>query len=219
MSDYTIARQHMVECQIRTNKVNDPAIVEALTKVPRENFVPESMRSIAYVDEDIAIDRDRYLMEPMVLARLLQEMSPEASEIALVVGGATGYSAAVLADICTTVVVLESDPALARKANDALVALGIDNAVVVEGPLTDGCPAQGPFGVILFDGAVDEVPAVYFDQLGENGRAAAVISDGGGGVGRATLFLKEAGRIWHRTVFDAAIHLLPGFRKPASFTF
>ena len=218
MTDFAAARQHMVDSQIRPNKVNDPAIVAALGRLPRETFVPERLQGVAYIDEDIDLGGGRYLMEPMVLARLLQEAAPTAADIGLVAGAAGGYSAAVLAAICSTVVALEPDPVLAADANAALTSLGIDNATVVQGPLTDGCPSQGPYGVILFDGAVDEVPAAYFAQLEEGGRLAAVIAPAGG-IGHATLFTKADGRIGRRALFDAAIHHLPGFLKTPDFVF
>jgi protein-L-isoaspartate(D-aspartate) O-methyltransferase len=218
MSDFAAARQHMVDSQIRPNKVNDPAIVAALGSLPRETFVPERLRGVAYIDEDIDLGGGRYLMEPMVLARLLQEAAPSVADIGLVAGAGSGYSAAVLASICSTVVALEPDPALAGEANAALTALGIDNAAVVQGPLSEGCPSQAPFGVILFDGAVDEVPAAYFEQLEEGGRLAAVLAPDGG-IGRATLFTKADGRIGRRALFDAAIHHLPGLLRTPDFVF
>jgi len=218
MADYAAARQHMIDCQIRPNKVTDPAVVAALGSLPREDFVPERLQGVAYIDEDIDLGGGRYLMEPMVLARLFQEAAPSAVDVALVVGAASGYSAAALAAICSTVVALESDPDLAAGANAALTALGIDNAVVVQGPLTEGYPSQGPYGVILFDGAVDEVPAAYFDQLEDGGRLAVVLAPAGR-VGRAVLYTKADGRISERPLFDAAIHRLPGFNESSDFVF
>ena len=94
--DYATARQNMVESQIRPNKVTDPELIDALRSLPRELFVPKAMRGIAYVDEDIAVAPDRYLMEPMVLARLLQEAAVAATDMVLDVGCCTGYSTAVL---------------------------------------------------------------------------------------------------------------------------
>jgi len=219
MSTFAAARQHMVESQIRPNRVKIPAIVSALSRVPREDFLPEHLQAVAYVDEDIPLGRGRYLMEPMVLGRLLQEARPEPTDIGLVVGAATGYSAAVLADICATVVALESDPELVAQAKRIFAMQDIDNAAVVEAPLQEGCRGQSPFGLILFDGAVDEVPPTFFDQLDEGGRLAVVLAAPGGGMGRATLYLKSEGRVGHRTVFDAAIHRLPGFERKAGFVF
>src|SRR5262249_10377274 len=134
--DYAAARRNMVESQLRPNKVTDAAVLDAMATLPRERFAPEAMRSVAYVDEDIPVGRGRFLMEPMVLARLLQLASVSPGDAALVVGAATGYTAAVLARLAGRVIVLESDPQLAAHARDTLASLGIGNVVIVEGPLT-----------------------------------------------------------------------------------
>ena len=114
--DFAKARRNMVESQLRTNKVVDPAIVGAMGTVPREKFVPDGMAAIAYVDEDLPLGNGRFLMEPMVLGRMLQEAQPNADDAALLIGCGSGYSAAVLASLCSAVFALESDSAVAGKA-------------------------------------------------------------------------------------------------------
>ena len=142
MVDYAAARMNMVDSQIRTNKVTNAELIAAFESVPREAFVPERLAGVAYVDEDIALSNGRYLMEPMVLARLLQEARPGPADVVLDVGCGTGYATAILAKLAATVVALESDHDLAVKATKLLGDLGIDNAIVVEGPLPAGWPAQ-----------------------------------------------------------------------------
>jgi len=208
---------NMVKSQIRTNRVTDLRVVEALSEVPRERFVPKRLRGIAYIDEDLEIAAGRYLMEPMVLARLLNELSIEGDELALVIGAGSGYSTAVLAYLCGTVVGVESDAEMAATASETLASLGIDNAAVVEGPLAEGYAKQGPYDIVLFDGAVSEVPDTIERQLAEGGRMAAVVRSDG--VGRATLFMRTAGVVSGRPVFDAATPLLPGFEKQPGFVF
>jgi len=217
MHDYDVARMNMVKSQIRTNRVTDLRVVEALSEVPRERFVPKRLRGIAYIDEDLEIAAGRYLMEPMVLARLLNELSIEGDELALVIGAGSGYSTAVLAYLCGTVVGVESDAEMAATASETLASLGIDNAAVVEGPLAGGYAKQGPYDIVLFDGAVSEVPDTIERQLAEGGRMAAVVRSDG--VGRATLFMRTAGVVSGRPVFDAATPLLPGFEKQPGFVF
>ncbi len=217
MHDYALARANMIKSQIRTNRVTDPRVVEALTEVPRERFVPKRLRDIAYVDEDLEFAPGRYLMEPMVLARLLNELSIEGDELALVIGAGSGYSTAALAHLCGTVVGIESDAEMAATASEILAGLGIDNAAIVEGPLADGYVKQAPYDIILFDGAVSEVPEKIERQLAEGGRMAAVVRSDG--VGRATLFIRTAGVVSGRPVFDAATPMLPGFEKQPGFVF
>ena len=138
--DYATARQHMVDGQVRTNRVTDDRLIEAIRTLPRELFVPERARARAYLDDDVEIAPGRYLMEPMVTARLIQAAEAKPDDMALVVGGGTGYAAALLARLAHTVVALESEPALAQRASAVFGELAIDNAVVFEAPLNAGCP-------------------------------------------------------------------------------
>ncbi|MEM8588046.1 MAG: protein-L-isoaspartate O-methyltransferase [Pseudomonadota bacterium] len=218
MSDFAQARSNMVESQIRTNKVTDQRILDAFLDVPREQFVPKSSRGIAYVDEDISVGGGRYLMEPMVLARLIQALNVRSSDLVLDVACATGYSSAILARLANTVVALEEDSDLASSATAALAELDVDNAVVVEGRLVDGYPSQGPYQAILINGSVAEVPAAFAEQLTEGGRLAAVLSDDGR-MGNAVLMTKLGGHLAPRVLFDAAIPTAPGFERAASFVF
>jgi len=216
--DFAKARRNMVESQLRTNRVVDPAIVAAMAEVPREKFVPEGLAAIAYVDEDLPLGNGRFLMEPMVLGRMLQEAQPNADDAVLLIGAGSGYPAAVLAKLCSAVFALESDPAVAAKASHLLSGLGADNVVVVEGPLARGWSAEAPYNVILFNGAVGEVPQAIVDQLGEGGRIVAVVAPDQG-PGRATLIGRRGGVVYHRTLFDANTPVLPDFIKSAGFVF
>ena len=218
MVDFATARRNMVENQVRTNKVTDPVLIAAMAETPRELFVPRGLRGVAYVDEDIAVAPGRYLMEPMVVARLLQLAEVQPTDIALDIGCATGYSTALLARLCDTVVGVESDHDLAARATAVLADLGVDNAAVVEGRLTEGYPKQAPYDVILFSGAVSEVPGSIARQLAEGGRIVAVI-DRGTGVGRGTVFTLKGGVLSGREVFDAATPLLPEFEPQPGFVF
>lgn len=215
--DYAAARRNMVESQLRPNKVTDPALLDALAGVPRELFVPDPLRGVAYVDEDIPLGRGRFLMEPMILGRLLELAAVRPSDVALVVGAGVGYSAAVLARIAGRVVALESDHELAQRAAHALQGLGVANVALVESPLVDGAARLAPFDVILLDGAVDRVPPAIIDQLAEGGRLVAVIR--AAGIGRATLMTRQAGILASRVAFDAAVPRLPGFEPAAAFVF
>ena len=215
---YEIARANMVDNQIKTNRVTDLRLIEALERLPRERFVPEAKRGIAYVDEDIDLGGGRWLMEPMVLARLLQAADVQPDEMVLVIGCATGYAAAVLAHLAATVVALESDDALAAAADAVVADLEIDNLVVVRGTLTAGYAKQAPYDVILIDGAVAEIPPEICDQLSDGGRLVTV-RRAAGGVGRATLLERHGAHGSSRSLFDAAVHFLPGFAPAPGFVF
>ena len=215
--DFAAARQNMVDCQILPNRVDDQRIVDALLKIPREKFVPDNLTGIAYVDEIVPLGGQRYVMEAMVVARLLQTAALNAEDVALSIGCGTGYATAVLAQIVDTVVAVEPDKGLAQKANENLLAIGLDNVAVVEGKLEDGNIDQGPYNVIFFDGAVQTVPDAICDQLAEGGRLVAIVS--GERVGTAYLYSRFGGVISKRKVFDAGTPLLPGFGKQKAFVF
>ncbi|MHA1114454.1 MAG: protein-L-isoaspartate O-methyltransferase family protein, partial [Alphaproteobacteria bacterium] len=169
------------------------------------------------LDEDIPFGAGRYLMEPMVLARLLQALDIRAGDVALVIGAGAGYAAAVLARLADTVVAVESDAGLAARSSELLAELAIDNVAVVEGPLAEGYAKQAPFDVILFNGAVARVPDAIAAQLAERGRLAAVVDESGSG--RAVLLSRIGGTISRRDVFDAAIARLPGMAAEPAFVF
>lgn len=218
MPNYAIQRRHMVDSQLRTNKVTDPALLEAMGAVPRERFVTAAQRGIAYIDVDLAIGNGRALLEPMVFARLLQSAGIGPRDVVLDIGCATGYSTAVVARLAKTVIGLESEAALAGEASAALAELGVVNAMVMSGPLEKGWPRQAPYDAIIVEGAVDELPEDLLAQLGEGGRLVAVIRDSDG-VGRATMVARRAGILSRRALFDAASAPLAGFRRRPTFVF
>ena len=218
MSDYAAARFHMVECQIRPNKVTDHRLVDALMDVPREVFVPQALRGVAYVDGDIAVGRGRYLMEPMVFARMLQEAGVDEAAKVLDVGCASGYSTAVLARMAGSVVGLESDAALAATAKEALAQAGAGNATVVNAPLGEGYAAGAPYDVIIVEGAVAEIPQALCDQLAEGGRMVATVL-GDRGLGEVRLYQRYGRAVSSRVLFEAQPHLLPGLEPKPKFEF
>ena len=218
MPDYTTARLNMVENQIRPNRVTDERVLAAIAEVPRERFVPKRLHGNAYVDEDIALGDGRYLMEPVVFARLLQAAAIGPGDVVLDIGCGTGYSAAVLGKLAGTVVALESDAVLAKEAIEALTELDVDNAAVVEGPLDAGYPRQAPYDVIVFDGSVDAVPDAITSQLVEGGRLVAVVNVAPT-VGNIEVFHRLYGGLSRRKLFDAAVPVLPGFAAEHGFVF
>lgn len=219
MIDFNAARKTMVDCQLRTNAIVDEPVLNAMGAIPREAFLPELLRPVAYVDEDIELGDGRYLIEPLVLARLLQmaEISPR--DAALVVGCGSGYAAAVVGRLASSVVTVESDPERAAKAATLLGELGSDNVAVVGGELRAGCPDQAPYDVIVFSGAVAAVPAAISDQLDDGGRLVAVVDAECKGLGRAVLVTRHGETISQRDVYDASTPVLPGCAQEEGFVF
>jgi|SRR5579871_1909798 len=216
--DYQTARTNMVESQVRTNKVTDRAVIDALLAVPRERFVPASMRGIAYVDEDLPLGQGRHLMEPMVLGRLLQVAAPQPTDRLLDVACGTGYSCALAARLVAHVVGIEPVAAHARRARELVAELGVGNVEIVEAPLADGAPDRGPFDVILLSGAVTEIPSALKSQLADRGRLLAVVKRAVG-LGQATLTIRLGDSYSSRVLFDAATPLLPEFEPKETFVF
>jgi protein-L-isoaspartate(D-aspartate) O-methyltransferase len=212
------ARFNMVEGQIRTNRVSDAKLLSVLSDMPRQLFVPPALASVAYVDKSLKIAPGRYLLEPLVLGRLIQEAVVEPEDKALVVGAGAGYSAAVLARLAASVVALESDPALATAARRNLEGVGATNAVVEEGALTEGLEAGGPYDIILIDGMIASLPERISAQLAERGRLVTICSQEGR-CGAGMLYRKLGGGISGRVLFDAATPFLPGFAPEPAFAF
>ena len=216
-ADFSELRTKMVDGQVRTTDVTDPAILEAMLAIPREAFVDEGRRPLAYIDEDIEIAPGRYLMEPSPFAKLVQLAEIRPGETVLDVGAGTGYSSAVLSRLAGRVVALESDAALADRARAALAALAIDNVTVVTGPLGAGHAEAAPYDVILLEGAVEVLPDALFAALRDGGRLVAV--EGRGNAGVARLYLKSGGTVTGRRAFNAAVKPLPGFERTPAFVF
>ncbi len=217
MPDYTTLRQNMVDSQVRANDVTDSRVIAAMQQIPREMFVPGAKRSVAYADTAVEVVSGRYLLQPRTFAKLLQLAAVGPNDVVLDVGCATGYSTAVIAQLARAVIGLEQDADLVRIASETIPETGCKNASVVQGALVDGFRQKAPYEVIFINGAVEKVPETLLSQLAEGGRLVAIIRSGA--VGCAHLYLREHGRVGHRTAFDAPAPLLAGFRQAVGFVF
>ncbi|WP_313200008.1 protein-L-isoaspartate O-methyltransferase [Rhizobium sp.] len=217
MIDFEAARIKMVEHQIRTTDVTSHSVLRAFLSVPREAFVSEKAKPLAYLDADIELSPGRYLMEASPLAKLLQAAEITKNDRVLDVGAGTGYVAALLSHLAGSVTALESDGALCELASANLNALGCPNVTVVTGDLTKGCAAAAPYDLIFVNGSVEEVPAALLEQLAEGGRLVAVI--GYGNAAQAKILLKEHGSISESSRFNLSVKPLPGFAKVKEFVF
>ncbi|WP_205925782.1 protein-L-isoaspartate O-methyltransferase [Rhizobium sp. P38BS-XIX] len=217
MMDFEAARVKMVENQIRTTDVTSHSVLNAFFAVPRENFVPEKSKLLAYIDCDIEVAPGRFLMEASPLAKLLQLGAITKDDKVLDVGCGTGYVSAVLSLVAGQVVALESNDELAAQAKTNLAALGYNNVTVIGGDLEKGHASNAPYDVIFLNGSIEQLPQVLLDQLGEDGRLITVI--GYGHAARATVFIRERGAFSENVFFNASIKPLPGFVKSKEFVF
>lgn len=186
---FEAARRAMIDSQLRPQGVTDPAVLSAMAAVPREEFVPQSVRPLAYGDRPLDLGGGQALMPPAALARLLAELQPRPGERALVVGAGNGYAPAVLQAM-----------GLAVDTADGLAGLG-----------------QGRYDIVLVDGAVEEVPDAIAERLSPDGRLGAAIADNG--VSRLAIGLMAGGSLGLRRFADVHVPLLPGFARPRVFTF
>jgi protein-L-isoaspartate(D-aspartate) O-methyltransferase len=213
--DFAKARQNMLDGQLRPNKVTDAALLGAMGEVPREAFLPPAQRALAYADEDVPAAPGRWLLEPMVFARLVQAAEVGEGTRVLVVAAGVGYGAAVLARMGARVVALEAPGDLAES-----LAARVSGATVAAGPVTEGWAAAAPYDVILIEGAVEHVPDALTGQLAEGGRLLAVLASGRRGVlGRAVRRLKVSGTVTEVPLFDAGTPPLAEFRRAPAFVF
>jgi protein-L-isoaspartate(D-aspartate) O-methyltransferase len=218
-SPFEIARKMMVDCQIRPSKVTDQNVLEAFLNVPREAFVSKHQQSVAYIDEDLPLSNGRNLMEPMVLARLVQALEIRAGDNVLVVGAASGYGSAIIAQLAGSVIAIETRAQTVEKAQEILVAHGIDNAVVVKSRLVDGYAGEGPYDQILVEGGVGSMPESLLQQLAPKGRLASVYRPHDAPIGVASLWTRSGKNFTRKSLFDASVPNLDEFNKKPDFTF
>lgn len=215
--DFAQARMAMVDSQVRTNDVTDPALVGAFRAIPRENFVPEAARAAAYADFEPEAAPGRRLLSPRDLAKLLQALGPRNGEKALELAGATGYGAAIVAHCVRSVVTLDPSPDLSFAARAALDKSGLANVTAVCTEAKAGWPDSAPYDVIFLNGAAEIVPEPWLAQLAEGGRLGVIVR--GGRAGEARIYLKSGGKCAYRVAFDAAPPVAPGLHRPKTFAF
>jgi protein-L-isoaspartate(D-aspartate) O-methyltransferase len=203
-------RRAMVASQLRTNAVNDPRVVAAMGLVARERFLPEAQAGLAYLDIATPIGKERALPAPVVLGRLLTEARVRSGERALVIGAATGYSAAVLLELGLHVTALEDDASFAANRLPSM-------AIWVSGPLAAGWADGAPYDLVLVDGAIEQVPAAIVDQIADGGRLAGGLIDNG--VTRLMIGRKAGGAFGVVRFADAEVPILPGFAIAREFSF
>ena len=221
MTDFATARQKMVDGQVRPSDVTDIRIIEAMLEVPREAFVPESRRALAYLDLDLDVSEGggakRCLIKAAVLAKMLQAADIGETDNVLVVGCATGYPAAVTAKLAARVRATESDAALAAKAAEILARLGYGNITVNTGDAADGEQTGAPYDVIVLAGATETIPDRLYSQLKEGGRLVGIFAMSR--PARAVLVTHSQADFGERPLFDATAPVLPGLERTAAFVF
>jgi protein-L-isoaspartate(D-aspartate) O-methyltransferase len=221
MSGFSTARQKMVDGQVRPSDVTDIRIIDAMLAVPREVFVPENQRALAYLDVDLDVSEGgsakRFLIKPVVIAKMIQAAEIKDTDDVLIVGCASGYLAALVANLAHRVTATECEPSLAVKASDALAELGLRNVRVKAAAVADGDSVDGPYDVIILNGATEIVPETLYGQLKEGGRLVGVFAMTQ--PQRAMIVTRSHHDFGNRALFDAAVPVLPGLERPQAFVF
>jgi len=221
MSGFSSARQKMVDGQVRTNDVTDLRIIDAMVELPREVFVPEDKQALAYLDRDLDVSSGgtkRFLIKPMLTAKLLQAALIAQTDNVLIVGCATGYAAALAAKLAGKVTATESDPELVRTGTEILNRLGLGGHVTLRvAEAATGAPADAPFDVIMLNGATGIIPEQLYGQLKEGGRLVGVSAMSR--PSRAMLVTHSHHDFGNRALFDAAAPVLPGLEQRPAFVF
>lgn len=214
-ADFDTMRQAMVSSQLRTAAVSDPRVIAAMARVPREAYLRDDLRAVAYRDTAIPLGGGRALNTPMATGRLLTEAYLRREDRVLLIGAATGYGAAILAELVAHVVAVESDPRLADLARTRLT--GMSRAELVEGPLAKGHGGGAPYDVLMIDGAVAYVPDALVAQVAPGGRVVAGLAERG--LTRLAAGRRTAGGFALVSFADAECVVLPGFDRPEPFRF
>jgi protein-L-isoaspartate(D-aspartate) O-methyltransferase len=221
MSVFSTARQKMVDSQVRPSDVTDLRIINAMLAVPREVFVPESQRALAYLDLDLDVSEGgsarRFLIKPFVTAKMLQAAEIKDTDNVLVAGCATGYTAALVAKFAGRVTATEYVPPLAAKARDVLAQLGLANVTVRAADVAEGDAANAPYDVILLNGATGITPDGLYRQLKDGGRLVGIFAQTQ--PQRAMIVTRSHGDFGNRALFDASAPVLAGLERVPAFVF
>lgn len=220
MTDFKQARKSMVDSQIATAGVSGRAILDAFLKTPREIFVPKALQGICYSDQDIEISKGRFLLSPMVHAKLLQAAQPKLGDVVLDISCAGGYSSAILSSLVTTVMALDSDGSLLSKAEKKWKEVDANNVVSVLGDLITGAKKHAPFDLIILNGAVSEIPVKLVEQLSDSGRLVTILQETSRKMGCAVLVQKNSGEGFSvKRLFDAHAPFLAELSPLNTFVF
>ena len=217
MAEFARRRRIMVDCQIRPSDITRQAIIEAMLEIPREEFVPSSMRDMAYIGDHLPLSDGRVLLDPRLLAKMLDAVNLGDRDLVLDIGSCLGYSSAVISRLADAVIALEEDETMVGLAGMALARCAADNAAAIAGCLIDGAAEHGPYDVIVIEGGVEMVPRKIIDQLVDGGRIACLHL--AGSVGECRIGTKRDGRLTWRAAFDAMAPVMPGFQRQSVFAF
>ena len=221
LQNFEKSREAMVVSQLQPSGVVSEAVMAAYRTVPREMFVPNNLRGVCYLDDDIDLGEGRFLMEPLIHARIVQDADIERADKILDIGGGTGYSAAILAQLAGQVVALDQDEKLLQQAPSHWEQLGLKNITAVIGNHKDGYAKGAPYNMIVINGAVAALPEGLLSQLASGGRLYFVEQTEEDSAGHLMVVVKEptSGVFLRKDLGNVSTSSLKGFEPAPTFVF
>ena len=216
--DFSFLRKNMIDCQLKPNKIIDLNLIDAFQRVPREIFVNKKNINQCYLDINIDLTKNRFLLNPMVNARLIQSLNISDNDTILSIGSGVGYNSVILSYLCNTVIGIESIKSFYEFLSDVLTQLEVNNVVFIQSKIENGYSDQQPYDCIIIEGGVNYVPIEILNQLSENGRLVAVEIEEGR-IGKANLYLRYENEFTKNYLFDAYIPVFDCFKKTKKFNF
>lgn len=207
----------MVLGQIKPLSNISQNILEALYGIDRKDYTPIELRDFSYIEKNIHIGKNRYLLKPAITAKLLSALEVEGTETILIISSTTGYSAALASKIAETVICIEEDSDLLDFSEKIATANSMNNIVFIKNELNKGYPDQGPYTCILIEGAIEEEPKLIIDQLADGGRLVTILNDNENG--SAIKYSKINGQITSQFLFSMDAPVLESFKKSKKFNF
>jgi len=215
--DNQLLNKNMIEGQIKPIEGIKENILNAFYSINRDDFVPQHLKESSYVEKNLILERDRFILRANLVAKVISALNISTEENVLVIGSSTGYSSAIISKIAETVISIEEDKDLLNFSEEAVKKNGIDNVVFINNPMIEGCEDQGPFNAIIIEGAIEEVPKKILNQLDDNGRLIAMISEENSC--NVIEYVNKNNTYIKRFLFSCMAPKLKSFYKKNSFSF
>ena len=216
MAEATL-NKNMIDGQIKPINGMTEKLLSAFYSLDRDDFMPEAMKEMSYVEKNIVLQDKRTILKPSLIAQIALSINLKANENVLILGATTGYLSAILSNQAETVIVVEENEQFLNNAENAIRKNNINNVVFVKNEIVKGYSEQSPFNAIIIEGAIQEIPNNILDQLDDGGRLFAIVQEGD--ICSATLFKKYGQSISDQRLFNCSMPVLSMFMKKNSFSF
>ena len=207
----------MVNGQIKPINGMTEKLVSIFNSLNRECFMPEEFKESAYVEKNFALSNHRIILKPEIVAKIALHIDLKENENVLILGSTTGYLTAVLSLIAETVIVVEEDNNYIKSSELATKENNLNNIIYINKSISNGCIEQSPFNAIIIEGAVDHVPQKLLNQLENDGRLIAILSENG--LCNAKKFTRKETMFYSQQLFPCSLPVLPSFKEKNIFSF